>query len=47
MECGNDGPEIDPTDEVKEVIEQIKPQLEAKLGKSVTEVEAKRSRKQV
>jgi len=45
--CGNDGPEIEPTDEMKSVLEQVKPQLEEKLGRSVTSLVIKKGRKEV
>lgn len=46
-ECGNDGPEMDPTDEVRHAVADIRPRLEDNLGKTLTEVEPLRCRKQI
>ena len=45
--CGNDGPEIEADEEIKQVVADIQPQLEEKLGKKITKIEATRGCKQV
>ena len=45
--CGNDGPEIEADEEMKQVTADIQPQLEEKLGKKITKIEATRGCKQV
>jgi len=45
--CGNDGPELDADEEIQKVVAEIQPQLEEKLGKKITKIEATRACKQV
>ena len=47
FECGNDQPEKEVNDDVRKIIEDIQPQLEEKLGKSLAKVEAIRFSSQV
>ena len=47
MECGNDRPEKDVDDEVIKIVEDVQPQLEEKLGKSLGKLEPTRFSSQV
>ncbi len=47
MECGNDRPEKDVDDEVIKIVEDVRPQLEEKLGKSLEKLEPTRFSSQV
>ena len=47
FECGNDQPEKEVNDEVKKIVEDIQPQLEEKLGKSLVKIEASKFSSQV
>jgi hypothetical protein len=45
--CGNDGPEKEADEEIHKVVAEVQPQLEEKLGKKITKLEATRGCVQV